>query len=78
MKKNVGNIDRVARVVLAILISVLYFTDVITGTLGIVFMVFAGVFALTSLSAYETINAEMMPNVPRLCEGFFFVCVLVW
>lgn len=49
MKKNVGNIDRVARVVLAILISVLYFTDVITGTLGIVFMVFAGVFALTSL-----------------------------
>ena len=49
MKKNLGIIDRVSRVVLALLITTLYFTDVIAGTLGIVFMIFAGVFVLTSL-----------------------------
>ena len=49
MKKNMGVIDRVLRVLGAILLGVLYFTETITGTLGIVLLVLAIVFLLTSL-----------------------------
>ncbi|MCX6287629.1 MAG: DUF2892 domain-containing protein [Bacteroidetes bacterium] len=49
MKKNMGTIDIVIRVLIAILIAVLFFTKVITGALGIVLLVFAGIFILTSL-----------------------------
>ncbi len=47
-----GSVDRVVRIVLAALVAVLYFTNVIPGTLGIVLMVLAGVFVLTSLVGY--------------------------
>jgi hypothetical protein len=48
MKKNMGNLDRILRVALAVLISILYFTDVITGTWAIILLVLSGVFLLTS------------------------------
>jgi len=48
MKKNLGNLDRVIRVLVAIILSLLYFTNVITGTLGLVLLVLSGVFVLTS------------------------------
>lgn len=43
-----GTIDRVIRVLLAIVFAVLYFTGTISGILGIVLMVLATVFLLTS------------------------------
>ncbi|MBV6655718.1 MAG: DUF2892 domain-containing protein [Mameliella sp.] len=49
MKRNMGNMDKTVRIVIAIVIAALYFTNVITGTLGIVLLVLAGVFVLTSL-----------------------------
>ena len=49
MKTNMGNADRMIRVVVALLISVLYITGVLTGTLAIVLLIVAGVFFLTSL-----------------------------
>ncbi|MCB0770503.1 MAG: DUF2892 domain-containing protein [Flavobacteriales bacterium] len=49
MKANMGNKDRVMRTVLALVIAALYFGGVITGTLGIVLLVLAMVFALTSM-----------------------------
>lgn len=49
MKVNMGGIDRILRVVVALVIAVLFFTKVITGTLGIVLLVAAGIFLLTSL-----------------------------
>ena len=52
MKKNMGSIDRIARVVIAIVISLLYFTNIITGTVGIVLMVLAGIFVLTSVISF--------------------------
>ena len=48
MKKNVGNTDRIVRFVLAAVFAVLYFTGVVSGTLGIVLLVLAGVFAVTA------------------------------
>lgn len=52
MKKNMGNTDRIIRIVIAIVIAALYFTNVITGTLGIVLLAFAGIFVLTSLVSF--------------------------
>lgn len=49
MKTNVGIIDRAVRTVVALIIIVLYFTHVITGTLAIVLIVLAVVFLLTAL-----------------------------
>ena len=49
MKKNVGSIDKVVRILLAALIVVLFFTKVITGILAIVLLVFAGILVLTSV-----------------------------
>jgi len=52
MKKNMGSSDRIIRVLLAIVVGVLYFTGTISGTLGIVLLVLAGVFVLTSLISF--------------------------
>ncbi len=49
MKKNVGTIDKVIRTVLAVLISVLFFTHVITGLLGVLLMIPAAVLLITVL-----------------------------
>ena len=52
MKKNMGTIDKVVRVAVAAIIAILYFTNVLTGTLGIVLLILAGVFVLTSLISF--------------------------
>ncbi len=52
MIKNMGSTDRTIRVIVAIIFAALYFTHTITGTLGIVLMVLAIVFALTSFISY--------------------------
>lgn len=49
MKKNMGMADRITRVIIALIIAVLFFTGVIEGTLGIILLVVAGVFVLTSV-----------------------------
>jgi len=48
MKKNMGSTDRIIRLSIATLIAVLYFTNVIEGTLAIVLGVVAVIFAATS------------------------------
>ncbi|KGE85437.1 MULTISPECIES: DUF2892 domain-containing protein [Phaeodactylibacter] len=52
MKKNMGNTDKLVRVIIAVIIAALYFTNTITGTLGIVLLVLAGVFVLTSVISF--------------------------
>jgi len=52
MKKNMGSADRFIRVAIAIAVAALYFTGVISGTLGIVLLVVAGIFLLTSLVSF--------------------------
>lgn len=52
MKKNMGNADRFIRIIFAAVVTLLYFTNVITGTLGIVLLVLAGVFVLTSFVGF--------------------------
>lgn len=52
MKKNMGNIDKIVRILVALVIAVLFFTHIISGTVGIILLVFAGVFVLTSLISF--------------------------
>ena len=52
MKKNMGNIDRGIRIVVAAIVAVLFFTNIISGTLGIVLLVLAAVFVLTSFVSF--------------------------
>jgi hypothetical protein len=52
MKTNMGIIDRVIRIVVALVFVGLYFASVITGTLAIVLLVLACVFTLTSLIGF--------------------------
>lgn len=43
-----GTTDKMIRVIVAVILAVLYFTKIVTGTLGIVLLVLAAVFLLTS------------------------------
>jgi len=52
MKKNMGNTDRIIRLIVAAAFAVLYFTGTVTGTLGIVLLVLGGVFVLTSVISF--------------------------
>jgi len=48
MTKNVGSADKLIRFAISAILAVLFFTDVIQGTLGIVALVVAGVLAITA------------------------------
>jgi len=52
MTKNMGTADRFIRTILAAVFAILYFTNVITGTIGIVLMVLAAAFLLTSFISF--------------------------
>jgi Protein of unknown function (DUF2892) len=49
MKQNVGTIDKVVRIALAIVFGILYFTGTVTGVLGYVLLALGGIFLLTSM-----------------------------
>jgi hypothetical protein len=52
MKTNMGSVDRIVRLVIAIAVGALYYMGIIEGTLGIVLLVAAAVFLLTSLVSF--------------------------
>ena len=52
MKANMGATDKIIRFALAAVFAALYFTGTVTGVLGIVLLVFAVVFVLTSLVSF--------------------------
>jgi hypothetical protein len=52
MTKNMGTADKIIRVIIAAIVGVLFFTETVSGTLGIVLLVLAGVFVLTSLISF--------------------------
>ena len=52
MKANMGMIDKVIRILVAIVIGILYFTNQITGTAAIILLVIAGIFIATSFMGF--------------------------
>lgn len=61
-----GTVDKAIRIVIAAVIAGLYYSGTISGTLGIVLLVFAGVFVLTSLISfcplYTVLGISTCPN----------------
>lgn len=57
MKKNISSADRMARLLIAALSIILYFTGTLTGTVGIVFLVVGLVLALTAFINFCPIYA---------------------
>lgn len=52
MKKNMGSADRIIRILVAFVFVGLYFGGIVEGTLGIVLIVLAAVFVLTSFVSF--------------------------
>ena len=52
MKTNMGNTDKGIRIVIAIAIALLYYFNVIEGTLAYILMAVAIIFLLTSLISF--------------------------
>lgn len=52
MKKNIGSIDRIVRIIVATLIGLLYWQGIIEGTLAYLLFAVAGIFILTSFISF--------------------------
>lgn len=52
MKKNMGTIDKVIRILVAVTIAILFFAHLITGTLAIILIALAVIFVLASLISF--------------------------
>ncbi|MCB0456408.1 MAG: DUF2892 domain-containing protein [Flavobacteriaceae bacterium] len=52
LKKNMGTWDRAIRFVIAITILILYFTNIISGTLAVVLLLFAVATSFTGITGY--------------------------
>lgn len=52
MNKNLGTADRIIRLIIAAIVAILFASNIITGTLGIILMIASGIFALTSIISF--------------------------
>jgi hypothetical protein len=52
MKQNMGSLDRGIRIIAAVVIAILYFTNQIEGTLAVILGVVALIFLLTGAIAF--------------------------
>lgn len=52
MKRNMSDMDRIIRVILAALFAYLYFGGIVSGTLGLVLVVLGAVFLITSIISF--------------------------
>lgn len=52
MNLNLGTTDRIIRLIISLAIVILYFANFITGTLGIILLIVAGILTITSLISF--------------------------
>jgi hypothetical protein len=57
MKKNMGSTDKLIRLAVAIILIVLYYKGILEGTIGIIALVIALIFTVTSLISFCPIYA---------------------
>ena len=65
MKKNMGATDKSIRVLAAIVIAILYFTNVISGTLAVILGIIAIVFLITSLFSFCPAYVPLKMNTAK-------------
>ncbi|MBC7569563.1 MAG: DUF2892 domain-containing protein [Spirosoma sp.] len=52
MKTNMSGTDRIIRIIVALVAIVLYFTGILSGVVGIIALVVAGIFLLTGFVSF--------------------------
>ena len=52
MKKNMGTVDKVIRILVAVVVVTLYFTNIISGTLAIILLGLSAIFIVTSFLSF--------------------------
>jgi hypothetical protein len=65
MKANMGTTDKAIRIVAALVLITLNLTNVVTGTLGIILLVLAAVFVLTSFVSFCPLYLPLGINTCR-------------
>lgn len=60
-----GIVDRIVRLTIVLFITVLYFTGVIEGTLGVILLIVAGILLLTSLFSFCPLYTLLGINTER-------------
>ena len=64
MKKNMGNLDRMVRVLLSIVFAVLFFTGTVSSALGMILLAAGGVFLATSVISFCPLYTVLGINTP--------------
>jgi hypothetical protein len=52
MKKNMGTVDKAIRILIAVVVAVLFFTNVISSTLAVVLLILSGILIVTSFVSF--------------------------
>ncbi|HUX94818.1 MAG TPA: DUF2892 domain-containing protein [Bacteroidales bacterium] len=52
MKKNMGTIDKVIRILIAVVVVVLWLTNIISGTIAIILLALSAIFVVTSFLSF--------------------------
>jgi len=69
MKKNMGSIDRILRIVAAAIIGILFFTGAIKGVFAYVLLALASVFVLTSFVSFCPLYVIVGLNTCKVKEN---------
>jgi hypothetical protein len=69
MKTNMGKSDRMIRLSIAAVIVILYIANIISGTLGIILLVVAGIFILTSVVSFCPLYALLGMNTCKTSQN---------
>lgn len=62
MKRNVGLVDKIIRIVIAALAAILFFTDTVTGIWGYVALAFGGIMLITGFVNFCALYAPFGIN----------------
>jgi uncharacterized membrane protein len=70
MKKNIGSPDRIIRIVVAVLIGILYFSNILKGVLGIMLLAVAAIFVSIIFVSFFPVYAFFDLNPDRIKKKY--------
>ncbi|NJB36490.1 MULTISPECIES: DUF2892 domain-containing protein [Flavobacteriaceae] len=68
MNKNMGVVDRVYRVIVAVLVALFGYLEIIAGVFSIILMVLAAIFIITSIIGYCPVYSLFKVNTCKTKE----------
>jgi uncharacterized membrane protein YuzA (DUF378 family) len=66
MKKNMGGLDRVVRIIIAAIVGILFYLNIIEGTLAYVLIGLSGIFMVTSFISFCPLYALVGLNTCKV------------